>query len=90
VPQETAAGGICVAATPATAKPLIGSGYDVVVERGAGVLAVAVSALPRPLPSTAANEEDQGVPLLGAVYLGDRRITLCEFADPEPGKARSS
>ena len=38
VPRETKPGETRVAATPATVKQLIGLGYDVVVERGAGEL----------------------------------------------------
>ncbi|MDW5597563.1 Re/Si-specific NAD(P)(+) transhydrogenase subunit alpha [Conexibacter stalactiti] len=38
VPRETNAGETRVAATPATLRQLVGLGYDVVVEEGAGVL----------------------------------------------------
>ncbi|HST38379.1 MAG TPA: NAD(P)(+) transhydrogenase (Re/Si-specific) subunit alpha, partial [Conexibacter sp.] len=38
VPRETNAGETRVAATPATARQLVGLGYEVVVESGAGVL----------------------------------------------------
>src|SRR6478609_3728410 len=38
VPRETNAGETRVAATPATIRQLVGLGYDVVVEAGAGAL----------------------------------------------------